>query len=446
MPDVDPIERQIRQVRRRRNLRELQRGLYFLIAIAALSAAALVLLALTASPALFAVVTWSVGGAVTVTALLLVRELRRQWIAPERAAPWIDERTGLDGRLATLIAVRARPASGGGRSFLPLLLAENLERLARWRPERVVGRRVPRGALASAITATAALALALLLGPGLRPHVPEIVYSDEPVDASEATDDGGVPDRIVVAPARGRAEPRRRDGGTPVAGRDASGAPEDDSALARLSSDLQDRIRRELWGREWERTRDAMARAERERAAEEAAANGAGEAGDGLERSDGDEDSADEPWEPSGLASTRRGARRAAGRNRDTAGSRGESSAADDAARGFGDDTETSATGAGEGEAARGAGNGTDPNLFGAATEPGTEGGDTFELGIAAPVRARQAGPRRATGEPPPASADAHPETARATRAEQAIRKMPVPPAYEAIVREVFAHRGDPRP
>ena len=58
--------------------------------------------------------------------------------------------------------------------------------------------------------------------------------------------------------------------------------------------------------------------------------------------------------------------------------------------------------------------------------------------------RSSHGGTRRASGEPPPAGTDAHPDLARGGRPEHAIRRMPVPPAYEAIVRAVFAHRDIP--
>ncbi len=459
MPAVDPIERQIRRVRRRRNLHELQRGVFLLIATATGSAAVLVLLALQASERLFAAVTWSVVGAIVVTAALLARELGRRWIARDRAAAWIDARARLRGRLTTLVAVRARTAAAThaalrartedvarvvlpdppALAFLPLLVEENRARLARWRPEHLVRRRVPLAALAAALAATAALLIAVLLAPRLRPSLPEIVYGDEPVEGAEADDAGGAtPDRVVVAPTREEAARRHgRDAETPIAG-DGDGAGEDDSALARLSSGLQDRIRRELWGREWERARDAMARAERDAARSARAGRvpdtRAGASGD-------DRTDPDDGWETAGLPSARHGGRRPAPFGEVRTGRATDADDAEAAARGLGEDHDTTAVGSGSGEPAPGAGNETDPHLFGTPTDVDPHGGDTFELAIGASVRAQRAGSRRATGEPPAAGADGHPELARAARAEHAIRRMPVPPAYEAIVREVFAHR-----
>ncbi|HEY2388927.1 MAG TPA: hypothetical protein VGK30_18375, partial [Candidatus Binatia bacterium] len=97
--DADPVERQIHQVRRRRNLRELQRVLLALVALAAGSGAALVMLALLARPRLFAVATWGAAGTLVVTAVLLLRALRRRWLGADDAAGWIDARAALGGRL-----------------------------------------------------------------------------------------------------------------------------------------------------------------------------------------------------------------------------------------------------------------------------------------------------------------------------------------------------------
>lgn len=462
MPAADPIERQIRQVRRRRNLRELQRGLYFLTATAAGSAAALVLLALGADERSFAIATWTLVGAIAATGVWLARDVRRRWISSRRAAAWIDARADLGGRLTTLVALRARAAprrdrgdagsdrgdtggdrddaGGDRRSFLPLLAAENVARLDRWRPRRLVRRAIPLAALAAAAAAAAALLFAVWIAPRLRPPLPEIIYSDTPMNGTEADDDGraGMPDRVVVAPA-GAPESRRRGRGAATRG-DGAGTDDadDDPAIARLPSELQDEIRRQFWGHEWQRAHDAIERAQR--AAERLAARGGAAAGTRGAASDAGE-AGGEPWETAGLPSERSGTRHAkafgrAGRGRST-----ETSDAEAEARGFGKDEERTLTGTGSGAPAPGAGNATDPNLFGAPTDLPPRGGETFELAIDAPVRARPGGTRPASGEPPPAGADTHPELTRGARPEHAIRRMPVPPAYEAIVREVFAHR-----
>ncbi len=444
MRDADPIERQVLQVRRRRNLRELQRALFALAAIAAASAAAVVLLALVARPRLFAVATWSAAAAVAVTGGLLLRGLRRRWLGVDAAADWIDAHAALGGRLSTLTAVRAR-AGAATPFFLPLLLEENRRTLERWRPERLIGKSTPLPALLSALVATAVLLLALVLAPRLRPPLPQILYSDRPLDGAGGTAPDGVPDRIVVAPGRdgGRPDHHREDSGGGAAEPDDDHGGADDSALARLSDALRDRIRRDLWGREWQAAQDAMARAQRggERQARRSTGDGAADDGPDLDAGGGEE-----PWETAGLPASRRGTRRHGAPGDAQRGHAAESSDADAQARGLGDDDRDGRVGSGVGVAVPGAGNETDPHLFGAPTDA-RPGGDasSFELAINAPVRAQRGAPRRADGDPPPASDDAHPALTRAARQERAVRRMPVPSGYEDIVREMFAHRDAAR-
>jgi hypothetical protein len=94
----------------------------------------------------------------------------------------------------------------------------------------------------------------------------------------------------------------------------------------------------------------------------------------------------------------------------------------------------------GEGAAGPGAGTGTDPNLLGNPSEP-TDGRTTFELALGARVRARRERPHRSPDEAPPAEPDARPALAAGERRVAAVHRMPVPAAYESIVRAAFAHR-----
>ncbi len=431
---LDSIERQIRRVRFRRNLHALQRAAYLGLATVAAAATVLVLLALRAGARLFAVASWSVGATILASAILLVVETRRRWLGAGVAPGWIDRRASLRGRLQTLAAIRERPALGSA-AFTPLLVEDSLRERTRWTPAALVRRPVPLGALSSAIAATGALLLALAMAPRLQPHVPEIVFSDQPVasDAGERLE--GVPDRVIVAPSD---EPSRRRDDALGAALEAPGAGDgrDESALARLPTAIQKRIREQLWGEAWTRMRDAMARAERDaRTADAGERDGADEI-DGGAPADQDADE----WEQAPGPATRS----ARARRR-----KGGTSAAGDAGPGDGgtrrrgrlapDDEADDALAAGD--PAGGAGGGTDPDLYGAQTGAMPSTSDTFELGIAARVRGRRGGPGPAPGEAPPAPADAHPELAADQRPEAAVHHMVVPAAYESLVREVFAHR-----
>jgi hypothetical protein len=431
MPDTDTIARQLHRVRRRRNLVELQRALYVLIAIGAAAAALLVVLALATSARLFAVAAWSVSATVLASTALVVWETRRRWLGGGRAAAWIDRRCALGGRLRTLVEVEGR-AERGAAFFLPLLVEENVGRLASWRPERVVPRRVPRSALAAALAGVGLLLVAIALAPGLRPRVPQIIYSDQPVAGEEMDAADGVPDRVIVAPAETR-DRRRGAAETPVAGADPGA--DDDSALARLSQALQEQIRRELWGAAWERMREAAARLEERTDERRAARAGRGAPADG----DGEPG---EPWDEArtprelGRRSTASGATSGRGFQRRDGGQDGEPEAAAD---------EEGGREPGGDERAAGAGNDTDPeHLFGRASGRGETGSERFELGITAPVRARGGAPKRAAGDAPPTAPDARPELGAGQREDGAVRRMPVPAGYEPIVREVFAHRAPP--
>ena len=435
MPDSATIERQLDRVRRRRNLVELQRALYLLIALAASAAALLVVFALATSSRLFAVMTGSVAAAALASGALILVETRRRWLSRDRSAAWIDRRYALDGRLTTVIAI-------GGREdhvsafFLPLLVEQNLRRLTTWQPERVVPRPVPLAALASALAAAGILLTAIALAPGLRPRLPEIVYSDHPVDGVEMDGADGVPDRVVVAPSRPRERGRGRE--TPVGGSGA--ADENDSALARLSQALQEQIRRELWGAAWERMRDAAAELAQAAGERPGSADRTRPGRDGLR--DGDDDEQGDAWEeartPGDLGTRQSASGVASGRGWQR---RDGAKRAADAASGEDDDGASAPSGADEHAAS--AGNDTDPaHLFGKPSGRADAGDERFELGIAVPVRARGGASRRAAGEAAPAEPDARPDLGSDQRPDAAVRKIVVPVAYEAIVREVFAHRA----
>ncbi|TMA63373.1 MAG: hypothetical protein E6J68_12295 [Deltaproteobacteria bacterium] len=82
---VEAIQRQVCRVRRRRNLRVLQRALYLLIAVGTGGATALVLLALSASPRLFARAVAAVAAATLGAVLVIVRDAGRRWMRADRA-------------------------------------------------------------------------------------------------------------------------------------------------------------------------------------------------------------------------------------------------------------------------------------------------------------------------------------------------------------------------
>src|SRR5437773_2250553 len=237
MPEPTPanalerMRRQVRAVRWRQNLHELQRALYRLLATLAAAAAALVVLALLSTPGLFAAAAWGIGAGSVLLAASITRALGRRWLSGAGTPLWIDRHARLEGRLATALELGRR---GGARApFFPLLVEDNVRRLAAWRPERLVPEGMPSGAFAGALAAVGAFLLALLIAPWLQPSTPAAV----PANA---------PGRIAIA----------RRGRPPAASRRfvlLARPDEDDAALSRLPGALQERIRQRLWGEDRER-------------------------------------------------------------------------------------------------------------------------------------------------------------------------------------------------
>src|SRR5439155_413765 len=197
-PDaVEAIQRQLRRVRRRRNLRELQRAIYLLIAVVAAAMAGLVLLALRASPGAFAEGAVAAGSIALFAAVGVLWRGHRRWVARQGAPRWIDRETRLGGRLVTLVEIHRRGEVAA--PLFPLLVEQNVARLSVWHPDRVVPRRVPRGALAAAGSAVALLGIVVALGPRLVP--PPVVGAERPPGGIEPVD--LTADRLALAPANG---------------------------------------------------------------------------------------------------------------------------------------------------------------------------------------------------------------------------------------------------
>ena len=426
MPEPTPADalermrRQVRAVRWRQNLHELQRALYHLLATLAAAAAALVILALLSTSGLFAAAAWGIGAGSVLLAAWITRALGRRWLSGAGTPLWIDRHARLEGRLATALELGRR---GGARApFFPLLVEDNLRRLAAWRPERLVPEGMPSGAFAGALAAVGAFLLALLIAPWLQPSIPAAV----PADA---------PGRIGIA----------RRGRPPAASRRfvlLARPDEDEAALSRLPGALQERIRQRLWGEDRERAREALERAELGVSAER---EGASPTADRLAQASHPMDASD-PEERWAIAPTPPpGARPSAGD--ESAPAEGEAPGGDqEAARGDGAREGERDGGAGPHQAAAGAGTGTDPNLLGEASAE-RAARERFELPLAARVHALGGGPAPpAAGEAPPPAPDARPDLAAAQRRDAPVLKMSVPPAYEAVVRAAFAHRGTEAP
>jgi hypothetical protein len=414
---VDVVQRQVRRVRRRKNRYELQRTLYLTIAAGAAAATLLLPLALFAPAAVFAIGAWSMLAIAAGIGLFLVGAARRRWLARNATVTWIEARGGLGGRLRTLLELAARPA--GSPSFFHALLVAQIGRdLETWTPRRLVPRGVPRAALATALVALAVLAVTLRLAALAVPAAPNVITSDQPLTGTRA--DGpsdATGERVVVAP------------GVPQPG--AAGPAAADSTLTRLSSALQENVRQQIWGKAWERVRDTLARA----------STSSGSRSHDPPTEYGDEGTTDESeeWEiaraPSGEL-TRRRRPGNAGQSGAGGEERADAPGPDVASRPAGGESDDDANGGG-------AGNTTSPGtLFGAPSADTDAANGSFELSLAARMRADRERGRRAAGPPPDADPDARPVLAADQRRESAAHRMAVPAAYETVVREVFAHHG----
>jgi hypothetical protein len=408
MEGADAILRQVARVRRRQNIHTIGGAVCASIAVAAGVLALLVTLALTTGPRLF-----TAACAVLATTLLfatgwLVLRAARAWVGPRRAARWIDRHAGLEGRLATLLELRTRTADA---FFLPLLEEENRRRVARWEPHRVVPEPVPRGALTAAVVTLTALASVVVLAPRLAP-TPSRVDEDDEVIHAVATP----PADAATRGGRGGTEVGARAGTLPS----AAPARAEETSVARA---LQRRIQQGLWGDD----PAELTRRSRGRGPSDEAEGAVSEHGWQVAKGNAPRDR--RPWREE---SPPRSQLDAAGDARAEAAAR----PSENAARPPGPD----------GGGASGAGTGTDPALYGPArTEDATPSGQ-FELGIAARVRTRRVTPRPPTGETPPAAPDEHPVLGPQKRTEVAVRRMIVPPAYEPVLRRIFAHAEEETP
>jgi hypothetical protein len=402
---VDAVRRQILRVRRRRNLYHAQRALYLAVAAAAGTATTLLLLALLAGPTAFAVAVWAGSGGLLLFVAALSHRTARGWLRTDRAAVWIDRETEQRGRIATLIELEdtGRPRTALG----PLLEDENARRLSTWEPARVLPEGVPIAALHGALVASAALLLALAFAPHIDPP---------PEPAASPGSPAASPPRMQAVRRRLLSAPRPGAADQPVSAlrEDAEG-----SVLARLPAELRERIQRRLWGEQ--RERQSMARAgEPPPGAARREGGEAGRHGQSSRPTVGDD--SERPTE-AGDSEAQEAEGRAA---------RAELPPRDRAAPGRGAPT-------------AGAGTGTDRNLLGPPSTPGERAARArFRLAIAARVRALEGGPQRPSGEAPPPEPDERPELGARQLRDAPVHRLDVPPAYEGIVRRVFAREEVP--
>lgn len=160
------VRERLQKIQLRHNAQVLLDGFLELAATFLVAAAVLLFAAARAGPLGFAAVFWSVLPGAAALAWWSVRRSRASWLGLESAARLADERASLRDRLASVLALEARPR----RSRLAHVVVAQALRLAEaWDPGKIAPFRFPRNLLAFA---AAAVLLGIVLAIGSSPRPP----------------------------------------------------------------------------------------------------------------------------------------------------------------------------------------------------------------------------------------------------------------------------------
>ena len=164
------VEERLQAIRRRLNSGTTLHAAFVGLSVSVLVGAALVVLGLRSSTAVFALAAWT-GAALSISTWAgCAVYARRRWVDLTAAARLADRRAQLTDRLTTLADLRQRPRPA---RLAPLLVAQTLALGDRWRVDGIAPRRLPRTAfilLASILTLAAATWLAPEPPPAARPQ------------------------------------------------------------------------------------------------------------------------------------------------------------------------------------------------------------------------------------------------------------------------------------
>lgn len=436
------VEARLHLVRRRINAFTLQHVAYLGLSVLAVVAAGLVICGLRASAETFRAAAWSSLGVVLAVAAFGAFVLAARWVDLGQAATLTDRRTGLSDRLTTLMALRARPQES---RLLPLLVTQALDLRARWRPESVAPRGVPRSAFVFLASLALLASTAFLERSNIEAAAAKTTAAD---DLDVRLQRGGEPPRpqprshtAGQVPGSGPESPSAQagdDAALAAAGIDGEGtydgtAPIQASAeLGALPDRLQDAIRRAFRAEPMKDMRQlgglpdlpAQGRGRGPHAREEPGpdSDGAGLAAKGDREARGEAQRP--PAEQPGLDRDQHGEpRQQAGQRRDDAGQSGE----------------RAGSSAGAGDEA-----GTRPPL-GAEADLGQDGGQpsTFKLTLSSFLAAvdHRGVPQR-DGRSAPSGGGGGP-SGRGLSDQQlkddVLRKAEIPPEYEDVVRRAYS-------
>jgi len=138
---VAEVEARLHLVRRRINAFTLQHIVYLGLSVLVVVAAALIAVGLRASAETFRFAAWGGLAVAAATAALCCGVMAMRWVDLRRAALLADRRCGMSDRLTTLMSLRGRRQDS---RLAPLLITQILDMRARWRPEQVAPRGMPR--------------------------------------------------------------------------------------------------------------------------------------------------------------------------------------------------------------------------------------------------------------------------------------------------------------
>jgi hypothetical protein len=444
------IEERLRALRRRLNTVTVLHAVGVSLSILFLVAAGLVAVGLRGDGPAFRVATWLAIGIAAATLAACAIVARRRWVDTSGAATLADQRGQLTDRLTTLVDLRRRPRPS---RLAPVLIAQTLALGERWRPQRIVPRRVPRSLLLALLSLLVLTAAPLLSPPPppapapkdqTSPPPPALVEPPQPApghartgedaaDASLTSSGPQAPESNAAATAgEPQTGPMQAAPQAPVPGQRPA-----DTQLAMLPDRLRQAIRSTLHADQADQGHatgtDAPGRPSDDRPAA-ATDEGAATA-------------------PAGSPAQRPGeaARSAPDRQGGTHNRRGDTQAggqSPQAQRGSGDQSQSGS--------APNAGTGSSPeNLLGArpvAGESERGAAATFKLTITSFLRSaeeknaapHQRGQRGAGAGAAPDTAGGVPALNEQQLRDDALRKAEIPAEYEDIVRRVYSARGLP--
>lgn len=184
------VEERLHGLRRRLNTLTLLHVGFVTMTVVCLVAAAWVAVGVRGDVQSFRSVTWLSLALLAAAAAGALMAVWRRWLDESATAKLVDARGQLTDRLTTLMDLRRRPRPS---RLAPVLIAQTLALGERWRPQRIVPRRVPR----SIVPALLSL-LALTASPLVAPEPPPPPPSPKHVERSL----GGLPPEELPAASR----------------------------------------------------------------------------------------------------------------------------------------------------------------------------------------------------------------------------------------------------